>query len=232
MKTTTQENLVADSKLARRSFLKYAGASAMAAGVLATAASCQKHGGVVGDPDKIDLGVGDIAVLNYAYALEQLEAAFYSRVMQSPYTGMNADERALLTDVRDHEIGHREFFKKALGANAIIDLTPNFGTIDFGNRASVLGAAKTFEDLGVAAYNGAGAYIQTPEYLVLAGKIVSVEARHAVYIRTLLNQPIVDNTIVDLTTGLERSQTPARVLAQANTFISGKPLASPALDAA
>lgn len=31
-----------------------------------------------------DLGEGDIGVLNYAYALEQLETAFYTMVVDSP----------------------------------------------------------------------------------------------------------------------------------------------------
>jgi hypothetical protein len=69
MKTTTQEDVLAKEGMARRSFLKFAGAGAIAAGVVATASSCQKHGGVVSDPTAIDLGTGDLAVLNYAYAL-------------------------------------------------------------------------------------------------------------------------------------------------------------------
>ncbi len=44
----------------------------------------------------------------------------------------------------------------------------------------------TFEDLGVAAYNGAGQLLEKGEYLLLAGKIVSVEARHATAIRYLI----------------------------------------------
>jgi hypothetical protein len=31
-----------------------------------------------------ELGEGDIGVLNYAYALEQVEAAFYTKVTASP----------------------------------------------------------------------------------------------------------------------------------------------------
>jgi hypothetical protein len=36
----------------------------------------------------IDVGTGDIALLNYAHALEQLEGAFYTAVMASSYSGM------------------------------------------------------------------------------------------------------------------------------------------------
>ena len=35
-----------------------------------------------------DLGSGDIGVLNYAYGLEQLEAAFYTMAVESPFGEM------------------------------------------------------------------------------------------------------------------------------------------------
>jgi len=230
MKTTTQEDVLAKEGMARRSFLKFAGAGAIAAGVVATASSCQKHGGVVSDPTAIDLGTGDLAVLNYAYALEQLEAAFYTQVVSSPYANITTEERSFLTDIRDHEVAHREFFKAALSGNAIGALTPNFSKINFGDRTSVLSYAKAFEDLGVSAYNGAGYLIQNADYLVLAGKIVSVEARHAALIRLLLGIAIEEDTIVNVSgSGLELSQTPQKVLDQANQFISGKPLIAPNL---
>ena len=44
---------------------------------------------------------------------------------------------------------------------------------------------KAFEDLGVSAYNGAGKLIENADYLLLVGKIVSVEARHASMVRRL-----------------------------------------------
>ncbi|MEI9943601.1 MAG: ferritin-like domain-containing protein [Chitinophagaceae bacterium] len=114
------------------------------------------------DDDGISLGSGDTGILNYAYALEQLEAAFYAQVILNPFSGMTAAETALLTDIRDHEIAHREFFKAALAGNAIQPLTPDFSSITFTSRDSVLGTAKAFEDLGVSAYNGAGKLIVNP----------------------------------------------------------------------
>jgi rubrerythrin len=228
MKTTSQESLVGNP-MARRSFLRFAGAGVAAVGVAATAASCSKHKYV--DNDHVDLGTGDIAILNYAYALEQLEAAFYTQVAANFYSGISADEKALLTDIRDHEVSHREFFKAALGSNAIEGLTPNFSTVNFGDRNSVLTTAKAFEDLGVAAYNGAGSLIKNPDYLVLAGKIVSVEARHSSTIRDLLQfNSFVDNTIVNVSTNsLEKSKTPQEVIPIANTFLTGKRIAAPSL---
>src|ERR1700754_1036092 len=164
MKTETQHD-EASVNIARRSFLRYAGAGVAAVGVL-TAASCKKDNNKPNTTTGIDIGAtGDLAILNYAYALEQLEAAFYINVAAHMYTGATPDEITLLTDIRDHEVAHREFFKTALGTNAIKGLTPNFSAIDFTSRTAVLTAAKAFEDTGVTAYNGAGYLIQNPVYL-------------------------------------------------------------------
>jgi len=177
----------------KRTFLKLSGAALAALAVSGTAIDALASGEnaflsipIAPQSGAVDLGSGDTGVLNYAYALEQLEAAFYTQAVGSPYSNMSAQERQILTDLRDHEIVHREFLKTALGAGAIPGLTPNFGKIKFNNRKSVLKTAQTFEDLGVAAYNGAGKLLTNPEFLLLAGKIVSVEARHAAAIRDLL----------------------------------------------
>ncbi len=201
--------------VSRRNFLGYLGG---ATALLATAASCKKDDNV-NIPGAVNLGSGDTGILNYAYALEQLEAAFYTQVVMTPYSGITAAETALLTDIRDHEIAHREFFKNALAANAIQALEVNFTTINFADRTSVLGTAKAFEDLGVTAYNGAGKLIVSADYLTLAGKIVSVEARHAALIRDLIsNGSFADNTALDAD-GLDKARTPSEVLAIAGTYL-------------
>lgn len=203
-------------KVQRRSFLRYAGMSA--AGIALIAAGCKKDKQAEG----VYLGSGDVGILNYAYALEQLEAAFYIQVAQAFYTDATDNEKALLTDIRDHEIAHREFFKNALGSMAIPSLEVDFSTINFGSRDSVLATAKAFEDLGVSAYNGAGALIKDAKYLTLAGKIVSVEARHAALIRDLIsNGTFANNEVID-SNGLDKSRLPSEVLAIAGTYIKTK----------
>ena len=204
----------------RRLFLRYAGAFAAGGAILASCKEGEENPTTVAAP--VDLGTGDVGILNYAYALEQLEAAFYTQVIATPYSGITDAEKALLTDIRDHEIIHREFFKAALGANAIAGLTPNFKTINFADRASVLGTAKAFEDLGVSAYNGAGPLIKDAGYLALAGKIVSVEARHAAAIRDLLNPKSADfagDDVVAPATGLDKADKPTVVLPIAQTYV-------------
>ena len=200
----------------RRKFLGVIGAGSV---LLATAASCKKDNNNNNNNGGVDLGSGDPGVLNYAYALEQLEAAFYIQVITSPYSGITASEMSYLTDVRDHEIAHREFFKAALKTAAIQGLTPDFSSINFADRTSVLGTAKAFEDLGVTAYNGAGKLIVNADYLLVAGKIVSVEARHAATIRDLISAgSFADMTALDAN-GLDGARTPNEVLAIAGKYI-------------
>jgi hypothetical protein len=172
----------------------------------------------------VNLGSGDIGILNYAYALEQLEAAFYTQVIQTKYSGITAQEEQILTDLRDHEIAHRDFFKAALGSAAIGNLEVDFSKIDFNNRTSVLTTAKTFEDLGVSAYNGAGKLLTDVNLLLIAGKIVSVEARHAAAIRSLINPNSADfsgDDVVDAN-GLDVQRMPNDVLMLASPFVKTK----------
>jgi len=217
-----EERSILTAPLQRRSFLQFAGAGMAGAALLA--AGCTKDDGIVAPPSAgvtLDFK-DDFGVLNYAYALEQLEAAFYIQVASAPPTDFSTAERTYFADIQFHEIAHREFFKKALGANAIGSLEVNFAAIDFRTRAGVLAAAKTFEDLGVAAYNGAGVRLVSNDFLLAAGKIVSVEARHAAYVRDLISNGSFANTEVVNANGLDQAFTPAQVLAAAGGFIKTK----------
>lgn len=221
-------NEMAQKELSRRKFLRFSGLLSASAVVLGSGmAGCSKD-----DDDNagVNLGSGDFGVLNYAYALEQLEAAFYIQVVSngSFTTNFSALEQEYIKDVRDHEIAHREFFKAALSTNAIQSLEVNFASIDFSNRMSVLNTAKAFEDLGVAAYNGAGKLLTSVDFLTIAGKIVSVEARHAALFRDLIsNGSFADLASLqplgaDNTNALDAALDPPDVLAIASAFIKTK----------
>lgn len=203
----------------RRLFLKRGSLSVAAAGLLMI--GCNDDEQIPVNPT-VSLGSGDTGILNYAYALEQLEAAFYAAVITGGYyANANAEEKQIMADLEKHERAHRDFFKAALGADAIEDLEVNFSSIDFGSRDSVLGAAKTFEDLGVAAYNGAGQFLVSADLLLIAGKIVSVEARHAAAIRDLINPGSADFAGDDLidANGLERTLSFSQVLTAASAYV-------------
>lgn len=206
----------------RRRFLQWSGLTLAVAAV-----GCSDDNGGPNPPAGVDLGTGDTGVLNYAYALEQLEAAFYTQVLAGAYfSGAPANEKEILTDIKNHEVIHRDFLRAALGAGAIADLEVTFASVNMSDRTSVLSAAKTFEDLGVSAYNGAGQLLSDPANLLTAGKIVSVEARHAAAIRDLLvpksnaSGSFAGDDIVDPTIGLEiPERTPTQVLTAADTYI-------------
>jgi Ferritin-like domain len=201
----------------RRTFLQWSGLT-----IAVAAVGCSDDNSGPNPSTAVDLGSGDIGILNYAYALEQLEAAFYTAVLTGAYfSGAPANEQEILTDIKNHEVIHRDFLKAALGSAAIANLTVDFTTVNLADRASVLGAAKTFEDLGVSAYNGAGKLLLDPDYLVVAGKIVSVEARHAAAIRDLITPNSFAGSDVVNAMGLDfPARTPAQVLTAADPFIT------------
>jgi hypothetical protein len=226
-----KESNLTKAKLPRRSFLQYSGAGL--AGLALIAAGCKKsHNTPTGDDNgdgtgdtgdvaaAIDLGSGDTGLLNYAYVLEQVEAAFYAKVVATTYTGAVEHEIEFFKDIAAHEVAHREVFKNALGTAAVPSIVTDFSTIDFTDRGKVLSAAKTFEDLGVAAYNGAAKLLTTDTNLALAAKIVTVEARHAAYISELISvNSFAAGDVVDATTAFQVSKTPADVLTVVQKYI-------------
>lgn len=173
----------------RRDFLRLTGASVAGASVAGAAIAVPTLAGcaVLGRVGSRTLDFNsDFGVLNYAYALEVLESDFYRRVVADPPADLRPGELDVLRGISAHEDAHRTFFARALNVFRISVPDRDFSAVDFTSRKSVLTTARRFEDTGVAAYNGAGKYLSLPEFLTIAGKIVSVEARHAATIRELL----------------------------------------------
>jgi hypothetical protein len=218
--------LVVDRPLtagSRRDFLRVLGLGSAIVLLPSMFAACSDATGVTrGRTAAVTLDLStDLGVLNYAYALEQLEAAFYEEALKHIITGCSSSELHELLQIGQHEIVHREFLKAALGSNAIPALQVDFSSVDLTKRDSVFQTAKMFEDTGVAAYNGAGKLLHSATYLVLAGKIVSVEARHAATIRDILNPKSMDfagDDVVDAN-GLDRALAPSAVLPLVAPFI-------------
>ena len=229
MENVTNRPETSPSASSRRSFLRVAGAAAVTGGLLTACSTADETtvnplGGARAAGDMISLPTGDVGILSFAYVLEQLEAAFYERIFDKPYSNMSQSEMTILRDIRGHELIHREFFRAAVGSK-VPDLTFDFSSIDFSDRGAVLNAAEQFELTGVGAYNGAGKYIKDAGYLTLAGKIVSVETRHHSILRELL-YPLSDAfagpTIVTSDTALHKAYEPTFVLPIAQKFIKEK----------
>jgi hypothetical protein len=177
----------------RRSFLRVLGMGGAIVMLPSVFTACNDDGptgtGTTNNTTTYTLDLSnDTGILNYAYALEQLEAAYYTAALTSAgFAALSANDQEVLSDLQKHEVIHREFFKTVLGSNAIPAI--NFNTTTVGtltaSRAVLLSTSQLLEDTGVSAYNGAGKYLTSAANLLVAGKIVSVEARHAAAIRDI-----------------------------------------------
>lgn len=157
----------------------------------------------------------DIDVLNYALTLEHLEAAFYE--MAGDYDlgtdgyGNNINE--WMSVVGQHEADHVTTLTQVitdLGGTPVERAMYDFGVTD---AVTFLATAMTLENVGVAAYDGAGQFIQNADLLTAAGSIVAVEARHAAYLNLL-------NAMSPFPAAFETPMTPQEVLDAAGGFIT------------
>jgi hypothetical protein len=198
--------------VSRRRFFQLAGGIA-GAGLLLSACRTTTR------TSDVYLGSGDIALLNYLYILQQVEAAFYTQAFATPYYGQTNDDYQLWQDVRDQEIAHREFFKKLLGTQAIPNIVTNFSMVTFADRGSVVSYAVLIEDMVISAMNGAVRLFQNTDYVLTLNKLVSVEARHSAYFRNINTYNSFASATAVEGNGLDLSATPATILAQAQTYI-------------
>ena len=125
-------------------------------------------------------------ILNYALTLEYLEAEFYTRAAASG--ALRGEARDLARVVGGHERAHVEYLQKALGSAAVAKPTFDFkGTTE--DQDLFLATAVVLEDTGVAAYNGQAAnLIGNKTVLAAAASVVSVEARHAAWVRDIVGK--------------------------------------------
>jgi rubrerythrin len=126
---------------------------------------------------------GDTAILNYALALEYLQADFYSEAERR--RALRGDSRKAARVIGAVERAHVEALRKVLGPKAVKKPFFDFrGTTE--DPDAFLRTAVAFEDLGTAAYKGQAPLIESPQVLAAAVAIHSVEARHAAWIRYLV----------------------------------------------
>ena len=133
----------------------------------------------------------DLRALNLLLLVEQTQAAFYTEAVRRG--ALKGEVLRYARQVASQEDEHLGFLKRLLGGQA--RSKPDF---DFGDRTrqpdAFAAAAADVEDLAVGAYNGQGGNVSR-EVLAGAATIVSVEARHAAWIRSIVGQlPAADAT--------------------------------------
>ena len=126
---------------------------------------------------------GDVAILNYALTLEELQAAFYTEAERNKALGQRA--ATAVRRVGAVERAHVRALRKVLGRSAVKRPLFNFkGTTE--DERAFFKTAVAFEDLAVAAYKAQAPRITAPAVLAAAIGIHSVEARHAAWMRRLV----------------------------------------------
>jgi rubrerythrin len=123
----------------------------------------------------------DAEILNFALLLEYVQSAFYAEALSR--ARLTGELKTFAETVAAQEQEHIAFLKQALGSAA-----RDVPKLDFGEDtadAEKFGlAAFKLEDLGVAAYTAQAPNL-TKGALRAAARIVSVESRHAAWIRDL-----------------------------------------------
>ena len=136
----------------------------------------------------------DVDVLNFALTLEHLENAFYRDGIglfdfgPDPFGNAIIDYLSLISA---HEAAHVVTLTDvitSLGGTPVTEQAYDF-TDAYASAPAFLETAQALENIGVSAYDGAGAAISDPNLLTAAGTIVAVEALHAAYLN-VLNQEL------------------------------------------
>jgi hypothetical protein len=132
------------------------------------------------------LGLGDVAILSFALQLERLEGTFYANGVDAGI--FSGPTLAQITAIRDHEMAHGDALTTTLqGLGAPVPPVPNLtyppGT--FSDPGAFLQLAATFEPVGIGAFGGAAAALQSKELLSAALSIHNVECQHRVAINIL-----------------------------------------------
>ena len=162
------------------------GAFVSGGAILGTLAPMAMAGGA---PPAKSFGKGDIGILNYALTLEYLEAAFYNEATANLTGKLDARTETFLKITTRDENAHVKALKKALGSKAAKKPKFDFkGTTADADKFKA--TASVLENTGVHAYLGQVGNVKNPKVLAAAAAIVTIEARHAAEINSILGKSI------------------------------------------
>jgi hypothetical protein len=236
MSNLTPSGVTLEGGSTRANFLRKAGLGS---------AALVGGGALLGAPGKAFAGhsdeIPDVDILNFALTLEYLEATFYTQALGGggttgvpassarfgrnqikggkQFAGFGGSIRKEAYDhlivIRNHEITHVDFLRKALGNAAVAECKFNFSDA-LKNVSSFLETAQLLENTGVMAYDGAIRYVDAGDNLQNGAQIATVEARHAAYLN-LING---DSPFPD---AFDEGKKPSEIVAAASGFITSCP---------
>jgi hypothetical protein len=123
----------------------------------------------------------DARALDLLLLVERAEVAFYAAALDA--AGLTGELEAFARAVLAHEREHLAYLEGALGDAASDEPGFDFATVTADADAFARAAAR-LEDVAVGAYNGQAVNV-SPGAFLAAARIVSVEARHAAWIRSI-----------------------------------------------
>lgn len=142
----------------------------------------------------------DVEILNYALALEHLEAAYYNQFLDT-YSEHEVESSEVanyfarptlqysvyqqIQDVRDHEEAHVEALRKTIKKLGGTPVEPAEYEFPYETMADFVALSDRIEAVGVSAYAGVAPMIDSTEVLKSALSIHSVEANHQTYFQLL-----------------------------------------------
>jgi len=169
----------------------------------------------------------DAGVLNYFYAISQLQSDFWTRVGLNRYPGITTAETSAFASLASHAASQRNWLQTFQTVGRLTDvLTFSFGnSVDFGSRTATMAAGLTIEDSATQAYAGGVSYLSDPANIILASKLASIAARHSATLRDLndiaaggaTRTSFAGDDIVSAT-GLELAAKPPDVIAALSKF--------------
>jgi hypothetical protein len=178
-----------DQEHSRRSFLKTAAwvtAAVSAAGVGGFGVATRFADAQAPPNYPTYQGLGDAAILGFALQLERLEGTFYAQGVDSGL--FSGPALAQIAAIRDHEMAHVDALAGTLASlGAPVPPPPQltFPPDATSSPARFLGLAATLEPVGIGAYGGAAAALESKDLLAAALSIHNVECQHRVAINIL-----------------------------------------------
>jgi rubrerythrin len=133
----------------------------------------------------------DAEIFALALQLEQLQVAFYAEAAERAEVSPELLEFAKVAAA--HEREHVGYLEEALGSVAAAAPAVEFGDAT-ADPVAFAAAAATLEDVAVGAYNGQAANL-TKAGLRAAATIISVDARHAAWVRSIAGRPPASNPV-------------------------------------
>jgi rubrerythrin len=159
--------------LIKRIAISLGGLSAAGAAAAGLASASRSSGDSLSSRDR--------EVLEFALRFEQLQTAFYAQALRGGK--LKGATKQFAETVGGQERAHLQYLEHTLGHAAGHAPTFRFGDAVDNNKKFIAAAVK-IEDTGLAAYNGQ-AENMSRTVLESVARVISVEARHAAWARSL-----------------------------------------------